>query len=57
MWDNLKLIFAKCWEIWEFNFTIGDFTINLKDIAFLSVAIWILGMLIWNCGLAERLGE
>ena len=57
MWDNLKLIFAKCWEIWEFEISFGDITICLKDIAFASVAIWILAMLIWNCGLSERLGD
>lgn len=57
MWDNLKYLFLQCWKVWDIDITFGDITIDLKDIAFLSVAIWILAMLIWNCGLAERLGD
>lgn len=57
MWDNLKYLFAKCWEIWEIDISFGDITIDLKDIAFVSVAIWILALLIWNCGLAEKFGD
>lgn len=57
MWDNLKYLFTKCWEIWDIDITFGNITIDLKDIAFASVAIWILAMLIWNCGLAEKLGD